>query len=205
MGSVPKRISVGSRGARVRSLSAAIQSRCVILIARVSGDSDDVVHRRKAGVPLGRVRQRVVLHVRVGVTQRIVQQQQQEQLALAVFPVIHAEILITEFRQVFDGALVFAYRIKALQRAKIFDPDARAILRYEGAADAEPGEDSRRVNEFGSLDIRDLSVFTLPDPRLQGDSPPDVRVELKFNQDRNEVTRAVQWRVNNIAVRHRGR
>ena len=85
-----------------------------------------------------------------------------------------------------------------------FDPDARAILRYEGAADAEPGEDSRRVNEFGSLDIRDLSVFTLPDPRLQGDSPPDVRVELKFNQDRNEVTRAVQWRVNNIAVRYRG-
>jgi iron transport multicopper oxidase len=85
-----------------------------------------------------------------------------------------------------------------------FDPDARAILRYEGAPDAEPGEDSRRVNEFGSLDIRDLSVFSLPDPRLQGDSPPDVRVELKFNQDRNEVTRAVQWRVNNIAVRYRG-
>lgn len=85
-----------------------------------------------------------------------------------------------------------------------FDPDVRAILRYEGAPAADPGEDSRRVNEFGSLDIRDLSVFTLPDPRLQGDSPPDMRVELKFGHDRDDRTGAVQWRVNDIAVRHSG-
>jgi iron transport multicopper oxidase len=83
-----------------------------------------------------------------------------------------------------------------------FDPDIRAILRYEGAPEVDPT--SEESNEFGLLDIRDLSAVKLEDPRLQGDTPPDYVFELKFREDRNEAG-GVEWQINEIGVRHDSR
>jgi iron transport multicopper oxidase len=80
-----------------------------------------------------------------------------------------------------------------------FDPDIRAILRYEGAPEVDPT--SLVTDEFGDLEIRDLSAFALTDPRLQGDTPPDVVFELKFREDRNE-NGSGEWQINEIAVSH---
>jgi len=85
-----------------------------------------------------------------------------------------------------------------------FDPDIRGILHYAGAAEnVDPApEESSQANEFGELDIRDLSAWALPDPRLQGDTPPDIVMNFRFGEDRDEVTGSVEWRINNIAVTH---
>jgi FtsP/CotA-like multicopper oxidase with cupredoxin domain len=85
-----------------------------------------------------------------------------------------------------------------------FDSDLRGVLRYEGAPLVEPPLDgsAEGVSGLGHFDVRDLSVYTLPDPRLMGNTPPDLVFDMKFREDRNGITEAVEWRINDIAVRH---
>jgi len=87
-----------------------------------------------------------------------------------------------------------------------FDDDVRGVLHYEGAPQGQdPNATSVPNNEFGNLDIRDLSVLQLTDPRLQGDTPADVVFELKFGRESPTDNRGVEWRVNDVAVRRQQR
>jgi iron transport multicopper oxidase len=83
-----------------------------------------------------------------------------------------------------------------------FDSDLRGVLRYEGAPLVEPPLDgsSEGVSGLGHLNLRDLSVFTLPNPRLLGNSRPDVVFDLTFREDRNGLTESVEWRINDVVV-----
>jgi len=82
-----------------------------------------------------------------------------------------------------------------------FDSDVRGILRYEGAPLADPVSDEEILDvDVSPLDIRDLSAFVLPDPRLQGNTPPDVKFELRFREEKND-TDAVEWTINDVAHR----